>query len=75
MQQIYFVLHKQNQELKRDKVESENEANKTHYEVGSKIRKTIKELGGTMPEELPTPKKSLKELERVNKNSLLKNNK
>lgn len=39
-------------------------ANKTHYEVGSKIRKTIKELGGTMPEELPTPKKSLKELEK-----------
>jgi len=39
-------------------------ANDIHYEVGSKIRKTIKELGGTMPEDLPTPSKSLKELEK-----------
>jgi len=35
-----------------------------------RIRNTIKELGGTMPEELPTPKKSLKELEKENKKSL-----
>lgn len=44
----------------------------THYEVGSKIRKTIKELGGTMPEDLLTPKKSLKQLEKENKKSLKK---
>ncbi len=50
--------------LKRDKVDTENKANQTHYEVGAKIRKTIKELGGTMPEDLPTPKKSLKQLEK-----------
>ena len=43
-----------------------------HYEVGSKIRNTIKELGGTMPEDLPTPKKSLKQLEKENKNTLRK---
>ena len=41
--------------------------NGNHYEVGNKIRKTIKDLGGTMPEELPTPTKSLKELEKENK--------
>lgn len=37
-----------------------------HYEVGSKIRNTIKELGGIMLEELPTPKKSLRQLEKEN---------
>ena len=45
----------------------ENEANKIHYEVGKEIRNTIKKLGGTMPENLPTPDKSLKELEKENK--------
>lgn len=49
----------------------EKEANNTHLEVGSKIRKTIEELGGTMPENLPTPEKSLKEIERENKKKLL----
>ena len=53
--------------LKKDDIKGENNANKTHYEVGSKIRNTIKELGGTMPEDLPTPEKSLKELEREKK--------
>ena len=45
----------------------ETTANTIHYEVGVKIRNTIKELGGTVPEELPTPGKSLKELEKGNK--------
>ena len=53
--------------LKNDNVKGEGNANKTHYEVGKKIRTTIKELGGTMPENLPTPDKSLKELEKDNK--------
>ena len=39
---------------------------------GAKIRKTIKELGGTMPEDLPTPKKSLKQIEKENKKALNK---
>ena len=39
-------------------------ATDTHYKVGKTIRKAIKELGGIMPEELPTPNKSLKELEK-----------
>ena len=42
----------------------ESKANETHYEVGKEIRNTIKKLGGTMPEDLPTPDKSLKELEK-----------
>lgn len=40
----------------------------THYKVGIKIRNTIKELGGILPEDLPTPDKSLKQLEKENKN-------
>ena len=62
-----FRISQTEQKLKRDDVNSESKANKTHYEVGSKIRNTIKELGGTMPEELPTLDKSLKELEKENK--------
>ena len=52
------------EKLKRDKVKTKGEANKTHFEVGQKVRKTIEELGGTMPENLPTAdsiKKQLKE--------------
>lgn len=62
-----FRISQTEQKLKRDDVNSESKANKTHYEVGSKIRNTIKELGGTMPEDLSTPDKSLKELEKENK--------
>lgn len=62
-----FRISQTEQKLKRENINSESEASKTHYEVGSKIRNTIKELGGTMPEDLPTPDKSLKELEKENK--------
>ena len=65
-----FRISQTEQKLKRDHIQTEKEANNAHYEVGSKIRNTIKELGGTMPEELPTPKKSLKELEKENKKGL-----
>ena len=67
-----FRITQTESRLKRDKVDTENKANKTHYEVGAKIRKTIKELGGTMPEDLPTPKKSLKQIEKENKKALNK---
>lgn len=43
---------------------NEQIATNTHYKVGKTVRKAIEELGGTMPENLPTPKKSIKELER-----------
>lgn len=52
------------EKLRRDNVQGKAEANRTHYEVGAKVRKTIKELGGTMPEDLPTPEKSIKQIER-----------
>ena len=50
--------------LKRDNIHTEKDACKTHNKIGKIVRKAIKEAGGTMPEELPTPKKSLKQLEK-----------
>ena len=44
-------------------VEAAQQANTTHFDVGSKVRQTIQELGGTMPVELPTPQVSIKQLE------------
>ena len=67
-----FRITQTESKLKKDKIKTEKEANKTHYNVGAKVRKTIKELGGTMPEDLPTPKKSLKQLEKENSKSISK---
>ena len=50
--------------LEKQDVQSEQLATNTHYKVGKTVRKAIKELGGTMPEDLSTPIKSIKELER-----------
>lgn len=66
-----FRISQTEQKLKREKIQTEKDANNTHFEVGAKIRKTIEELGGTMPEELPTPEKSLKEIEKENKKKVL----
>ena len=56
--------------LKKDNIFTEKEANKTHYNIGKNIREVIAKNGGTMPEDLPTPKKSLKQLEKENKKTL-----
>ena len=56
--------------LKKDNICSEKEANKTHYNIGKNIREVIAKNGGTMPENLPTSKKSLKQLEKENKKML-----
>lgn len=55
------------EKLRREHIQGKSEANKTHYEVGKKVRQTIKELGGTMPEDLPTPEKSVRQIENENK--------
>ncbi len=52
------------EKLRRDHIRGKANANKTHFDVGKKVRQTIKDLGGTMPEDLPTPEKSIKQLER-----------
>lgn len=50
------------EKLRRERIHGKEEANKTHFEVGQKVRDTIRELGGTMPEDLPTTE-SIKKLE------------
>ena len=62
-----FRINQTKQKLLRDKVQGENNAKNVHYEVGKKVRQAIADIGGRMPEEMPTPKKSLKELEREKK--------
>lgn len=51
------------EKLRRENIQGKSNANNAHYEVGTKVRKTIEELGGTMPENLPTPDKSIKQIE------------
>lgn len=57
------------EKLRRENIKGKQHANKTHYEVGAKVRQTIKELGGTMPEELPTAE-SIKTVEKKKRNLL-----
>lgn len=55
------------EKLRRENIQGKQAANNTHYEVGKKVRQTIAELGGTMPEDLPTPEKSIKQIEKEQK--------
>jgi DNA-damage-inducible protein D len=59
-----FRATQTDEKLRRENVTGKENANKTHYEVGKKVRQTIEELGGTMPEDLPTPIKSVKKIEK-----------
>jgi DNA-damage-inducible protein D len=53
--------------LRREQIKGKEKANKTHYDVGKKVRQTIKELGGTLPEDLPTPEESVNKIESKTK--------
>ena len=59
-----FRINQTKQKLLRDNVQGEKKAKDVHYEVGKKVRKAIADIGGVMPEKMPTPEKSLKELEK-----------
>ena len=65
-----FRATQTDEKLRREKIVGKAAANNTHYEVGKKVRQTIKELGGTMPEDLPTPEKSIQQIEREEKKKL-----
>lgn len=67
-----FRATQTDEKLRRDNVQGKTAANQVHYQVGAKVRQTIKELGGTMPEDLPTPEKSIKQLEREQEKKKLK---
>jgi len=58
--------------LRREHVEGKENANRTHYNVGKEVRNTIERLGGTMPEDLPTPEKSIRQLENEQQKKLTK---
>ena len=66
-----FRIDQTETKLRNDNVKSEGKANITHYNMGKNIRNFIKEQGGTMPEDLETPNKSLKELEKENKDRII----
>ena len=68
-----FRISQTEQKLKRDNIQNERDACSTHNKIGKIVRKAIKEAGGTMPEDLPTPQKSLKQLEKEQL-KMLKNN-
>lgn len=50
--------------LRRDQVSSKEQANATHYRIGQEVREAIRRMGGTMPEDLPTPDKSIQQVQR-----------
>ena len=62
-----FRATQTDEKLRRDNIQGKAAANKTHFDVGQKVRKTIEELGGTMPEDLPTPEKSIKQIAKETK--------
>lgn len=62
-----FRATQTDEKIRRENIQGKQAAYNTHYEVGRKVRQTIKELGGTMPENLPTPEKSIAQIEREQK--------
>ena len=61
-----FRISQTEEKLKKEKVDSSGKATITHYEVGSTVGKAIKDIGGTMPEDFPTPKKVLRKRKKNN---------
>lgn len=59
-----FRATQTDEKLRRENIQGKENANSTHYEVGAKVRSTIRELGGTMPEDLPVPEKSIQQIEK-----------
>jgi DNA-damage-inducible protein D len=65
-----FRASQTKQKLEREQIQGKENANQTHYEVGKKVRQTIEELGGTPPENLPTPTESIQQLQRKEQKQL-----
>ena len=59
-----FRITQTDEVLKNKKIKHEDDACNTHHDVGQAVRQTIKRIGGTMPEDLPTPSKSAKQIEK-----------
>lgn len=65
-----FRATQTDEKLRRDNIKGKENAGKVHYEVGKTVRETIKKLGGTMPEDLPTPNKGISKIESEQKKKL-----
>ncbi len=65
-----FRITQTEAKMKREGVSTPTDANAAHFEVGRTVRRTIEELGGTMPEELPTPERGIAELEAETKHQI-----
>ena len=65
-----FRATQTDEKIRRDGIKGKVQANQTHYEIGRKVRQTIKDIGGTMPEDLPTPDKSIKQIEKEQEKKL-----
>jgi len=68
-----FRISQTEEKLKKDKTMTADAANEVHFIVGKEVRNTIKRVGGTMPEDLPVPEKSINEIEREQLKKLKKN--
>lgn len=70
-----FRITQTDEVLKNKNINNEDEACMTHHNVGQAVRQTIKRIGGTMPEDLPTPNKSAKLIEKEKNRNLNAQNK
>lgn len=67
---LFRITHTESK-IKRENIKTEKDAKQAHYEMGKSIRNFIKSQNGTMPENLPTPEKSIKELEKVEDSKII----
>ncbi len=65
-----FRISQAEEKIRNDKIRNAGDATKVHHSVGKEVRKAIVEIGGTLPEDLPTPKKSIAEVEKEQIESL-----
>ena len=59
-----FRISQTEEKLRKDKVQGAEQATSVHYNVGKEVRTAIEKIGGTMPEDLPTPEKSIQQIEK-----------
>ena len=70
-----FRITQTDEVLKNKNINNEDDACITHHNVGQAVRQTIQRIGGTMPEDLPTPSKSAKQIEQEKQNKLKESDK
>lgn len=59
-----FRISQTEEKLRKDTIQGADKATNVHYNVGKEVRTAIEKIGGTMPEDLPTPEKSIQQIEK-----------